>query len=95
MSEYVTAIDFGTSKIALAAGLYRDDGLFVKYYDSCPVTGIRSGEILNGSQVEKVLRPMVERASAALGEPITEALASISGREISSREVTACDETGD
>lgn len=95
MSEYVTAIDFGTSKIALAAGFYRDDGLFVKYYDSNPVTGIRSGEILNGSQVEKVLRPMIEKASAALGEPITEAVVSISGREISSRDVTSCDETGD
>lgn len=91
MSDYVTAIDFGSSKIALAIGEKRSDGLYVSWYDSVESSGIRNGEIQNEAQAEKALRALIEKAEESTGKTISDVITGISGREILFRDVTAED----
>ena len=95
MSDFVTAIDFGSSKIALAIGEKRSDGMYVSWYDSKESSGIRNGEIQNEAQVEKTLRAMIETAEENTGKKISEVITGISGREILFKDVTAEDVKSD
>lgn len=91
MSEYVTAIDFGSSKIAIATGEMVNGKVHVIYYDAQPVVGIRNGEIQNDMQIRKVLDAMLDKAESETGTRITEAITNISGKEICTKEVSVRD----
>ena len=73
MSKYAAALDFGSSKIALAVGEKTDSGVkIVSYYDA-PSAGIESGEIVNDFKVEEVVRALVEKAKANSNEIVANA----------------------
>lgn len=91
MSEYITAIDFGSSKIAIATGEMINDKVHVIYYDAQPVGGIRNGEIQNDMQIRKVLAAMLDKAESETGIRITEAITNISGKEICTKDIAVKD----
>ena len=95
MSTYVTAVDFGSGKIAVAVGEKRDGRIHVVHYDSAPVTGIRFGEIYNDYQVSRILNPMIRRAEQVIGETISSAVVSISGKFVQGRDTEARDKQRD
>ena len=85
MSKYAAALDFGSSKIALAVGEKTDSGVkIVSYYDA-PSAGIESGEIVNDFKVEEVVRALVEKAKAHLPEEIGSFTFGLSGRVLHSK----------
>ena len=62
MKEQVAALDFGSSKVALAVGKMAGAGIrIVGYYDA-PSAGIECGEIDNDFKVAEVVRQLVEQA---------------------------------
>ena len=89
MKEQVAALDFGSSKVALAIGRRAGAGIrIVGYYDA-PSAGIECGEIDNDFKVAEVVRQLVEQAEKELGEKITEASVGISGRVLHRKEQTS------
>ena len=95
MSTYVTAVDFGSGKIAVAVGEKRDGRIHIVHYESAPSNGIRYGEIFNDYQVSRILNPMIRRAEQAIGETISSAVISVSGKFIQERDVEARDKQKD
>lgn len=95
MSTYVTAVDFGSGKIAVAVGEKRDGRIHVVHYESAPSAGIRFGEIFNDYQVSRILNPMIRRAEQVIGETISSAVISISGKFIQERDTEARDKQRD
>lgn len=95
MSNYTTAIDFGTAKISLAVGESRPDGLHILFCDSVPSAGIRNGEIENDYQVRKALQPLKAAAEEATGEMITGAVVSISGKFVKTADIIGTDQRKD
>ena len=89
MNQYLSAIDFGSSKVTLAVGRRTDSGIQIVYYRDTPVSGIRNGEIINDLRVVESIRPMLEDASRQIGEPITEAIINISGKFLHSKDTTS------
>lgn len=95
MSTYVTAVDFGSGKIAVAVGEKRDGRVHVVHYESAQATGIRYGEIFNDYQVSRILNPMIRRAEQVIGETISSAVVSISGKFIRTTDAEARDKQKD
>ena len=95
MSTYVTAVDFGSGKIAVAVGEKRDGRIHVVHYESAPSAGIRFGEIFNDYQVSRILNPMIRRAEQVIGETISSAVISISGKFIQERDTESRDKQRD
>ena len=87
MSRYAAALDFGSSKIALAVGEKTDSGVRIVSYHDVPSAGIESGEIVNDFKVEEVVRGLVEQAKADLPEEIGSVTFGISGRVLHSKNV--------
>lgn len=88
MGKYITAIDFGSSKIAVAVGERTGSGFRIIMYADAPAgNGIRNGEIRNDMKVVNALRPLIQKAAAECGEEITEAVIGISGSFIKSMDV--------
>ncbi len=87
--DYAAALDFGSSKVALAVGRRAGAGIrIVGYYDA-PSAGIECGEIDNDFKVAEVVRQLVEQAEKELGEKITEVSVGLSGRVLHRREQTS------
>lgn len=95
MSTYVTAIDFGSGKIALAVGEKQQGRIRVVHCESAPSAGIRYGEILNDYQVCQILTPMIRRAERAIGETISSAVVNLTGKFVSAEETTLRDKHRD
>ena len=87
MSRYAAALDFGSSKIALAVGEKSDSGVKIISYHDVPSAGIESGEIVNDFKVEEVVRGLVEQARADLPEEIGTITFGLSGRVLHSKSV--------
>ena len=87
MSRYAAALDFGSSKIALAVGEKSDSGVKIISYHDVPSAGIESGEIVNDFKVEEVVRGLVEQAKADLPEEIGTITFGLSGRVLHSKSV--------
>lgn len=88
MGKYITAIDFGSSKIAVTAGERTGTcNRIIMYADTPVVNGIRNGEIRNDMKVVNALRPLLQKAAAECGEEITNAVVGISGSFIKSMDV--------
>ena len=87
MSRYAAALDFGSSKIALAVGEKSDSGVKIISYHDVPSAGIESGEIVNDFKVEEVVRGLVEQARTDLPEEIGTITFGLSGRVLHSKSV--------
>ena len=84
--DCVAALDFGSSKVALAVGRRAGAGIrIVGYYDA-PSAGIECGEIDNDFKVAETVRQLVEQAEQELGEKIAEVAVGLSGRVLHRRE---------
>ena len=89
MKEQVAALDFGSSKVALAVGKKAGAGIrIVAYYDA-PSAGIECGEIDNDFKVTETVRQLVEQAEKELGEKIEEVSIGLSGRVLHRKEQTS------
>ena len=89
MKEQVAALDFGSSKVALAIGKRAGAGIrIVAYYDA-PSAGIECGEIDNDFKVTETVRQLVEQAEKELGEKIEEVSVGLSGRVLHRKEQTS------
>lgn len=87
MGKYITAIDFGSSKIAVTVGERTGSGNRIIMYADAPGNGIRNGEIRNDMKVVNALRPLLQKAATVCGEEISSAVVGISGSFIKSMEV--------
>lgn len=88
MGNFITAIDFGSSKIAVAVGERTSSGIRIVSFCEAPVQGIRGGEIRNDLQVIETLKSLITRAEDECGSPIDRAVIGISGTFIKSKEIT-------
>lgn len=89
MGNLITAIDFGSSKIAVAVGEKTAAGIRILSCNSAPAAGIRGGEIINDRKVMEALSPLLRKAEDECGERIDSAVISLSGKFIRSKEVSA------
>lgn len=87
MSRYAAALDFGSSKVALAVGEQTSDGIRIVSYHDMPSAGIEAGEIVNDFKVAEIVRTLVQQAEAELNEPITEVTVGLSGRVLHSKDL--------
>lgn len=87
MSRYAAALDFGSSKVALAVGEQTPDGIRIVSYHDMPSAGIEAGEIVNDFKVEEIVRTLVRQAEAETGEPIKEVTVGLSGRVLHSKDL--------
>ncbi|NMB37232.1 MAG: cell division protein FtsA [Bacteroidales bacterium] len=88
MSDFITAIDFGSSKVAVAVGKETSEGVKVVSFHSSPIpNGIKNGEIINEGRVIEALRTALKAASSDIGEDINKAVINISGRFLSCKEI--------
>ena len=87
MSTYAAALDFGSSKVALAVGVKLPSGIRIVSYHDAESAGIECGEIVNDFKVEETVRALVEQASADLHEPVTSVTVGLSGRALHSKDL--------
>ena len=87
MSRYAAALDFGSSKVALAIGEKTPGGIRIVSYHDMPSAGIECGEIVNDFKVKEIVRTLVTMAEAELQEEIGEVTVGLSGRILHSREL--------
>lgn len=80
MGKHITAIDLGSSKIALATGCSTDSGIRIVSYHEVPSAGIRNGEIINIFHVEQAVSKLIEKAEKDLDEPIDQVILNIGGK---------------
>ena len=85
---YAAALDFGSSKVALAVGEKTAAGIRIVSYQDAPSAGIECGEIDNDYKVAEIVRVLVERAEAEIGSKIAEVTAGISGRVLHRNDLT-------
>lgn len=78
--SYTIAIDLGTSKVAVVAGVRNAEGLVdVAALAVKPVEGVNAGRIDNIELVSRAIKAAVDEVEEELGIRITEAYAGISG----------------
>lgn len=78
--SYTIAIDLGSSKVAVAAGVRNAEGLVdVAALSVKPVEGVNAGRIDNIELVSRAVKKAVDEVEEQLGLRITEAYAGISG----------------
>ena len=78
--SYTIAIDLGSSKVAVAAGVRNAEGLVdVAALAVKPVEGVNAGRIDNIELVSRAIKAAVDEVEEELGIRITEAYAGISG----------------
>lgn len=80
MKEQVAALDFGSSKVALAIGKKAGDGIRIISYHDAPSSGIECGEIDNDFRVAEIVRQLVEQAEKEIQEKIDDVVVGLSGR---------------
>ena len=88
MSNLITAIDFGSSKIAVAVGEMTTSGIRIRSYYDAPSAGIKGGEIINDLKVIDALKPLLCKAEEECGEPIKSAVISLSGKLMHAEEIS-------
>lgn len=87
MSRYAAALDFGSSKVALAVGEKLPSGIRIVSYHDAESAGIECGEIVNDFKVEETVRALMEQAQADLHEPIESVTIGLSGRALHSKDL--------
>ena len=87
MSKYAAALDFGTSKVALAVGEKTATGVKIVSYHDAPSAGIEGGEIVNDFKVKEIIGSLIEQAEADIQQKIEEVVVGLSGRVLHSTEM--------
>lgn len=87
MSKFAAALDFGSSKVALAVGEKTPGGIRIVSYHDTASAGIECGEIINDFKVEELVRSLIAQAEAELPEKIEEITVGLSGRILHSKEL--------
>ena len=87
MSKYAAALDFGSSKVALAAGEKLPTGIRIVSYHDAESAGIECGEIVNDFKVEETVRALMEQVAADLHEPVECVTIGLSGRALHSKDL--------
>lgn len=59
MGQYITAVDFGTTKTAVAVGEKSSVGVRITAFSEAPSKGILRGDVLNISAVKKILCDLI------------------------------------
>ena len=72
--RYITAVDLGTSKIALTVAKVEGENVQIVYYKETESEGIRNSSVFNASQVSEPLAEAISQAENALGIKITQAV---------------------
>lgn len=80
MGKYITSIDLGSSKIAIATGCLTEAGVRIISYREAPSTGIKNGEIINIFQVEQTVSQLIGMAEEDIGEKIEQAILNVSAK---------------
>lgn len=65
--RYITAIDLGSSKIALSVAKLSGRDIQVIYYDECPSDGIRYGSVFNPKKASIPVGEAIRKAEDELG----------------------------
>jgi len=65
--RYITAIDLGSSKIALSVAKLSGRDIQVLYYDECPSDGIRYGSVFNPKKASIPVGEAIRKAEDELG----------------------------
>jgi len=86
MGKFITSIDIGSSKTVVTVGQKLEDGIHILFWKAAPSDGVKYGEVSNITRCSRVLQNLINEAQEAIGEEITEACVSISGRKIMSEE---------
>ena len=87
MSRYAAALDFGSSKVALAVGEKLPSGIRIVSYHDAESAGIEGGEIVNDFKVEETVRALLKQAEADLHEPIEAVTIGLSGRALHTKDL--------
>ena len=87
MSRYAAALDFGSSKVALAVGEKTGDGVRIVSYHDAVSAGIECGEIVNDYKVKEIVRSLVEQAETEIQEKIEQVTVGLSGRVLHSKDL--------
>ena len=87
MSRYAAALDFGSSKVALAVGEKTDDGVRIVSYHDAVSAGIECGEIVNDYKVKEIVHALVEQAENEIQEKIEQVTVGLSGRVLRSMDL--------
>ena len=72
--RYITAIDLGTSKIALTVAKVEGENTQIVYYKETPSEGIKNSSVFNATQASGPLSEAIIEAENALGIKITQAV---------------------
>ena len=86
MSRYAAALDFGSSKVALAVGEKLPNGIRIVSYHDAESAGIECGEIVNDFKVEETVRALMQQAEEDLHEPVEAVTVGLSGRALHSKD---------
>ncbi|MBQ0024132.1 MAG: cell division protein FtsA [Bacteroidales bacterium] len=85
MNEYAAALDFGSSKIALAVGEKCENGIRIISYNDVRTDGIDKGEIVKDKQTVDAIRELVRKAEEQTGKHIGKVSVSLSGKALFSK----------
>lgn len=80
MGKYITSIDLGSSKIAIATGCLTEAGIRIVSYREVPSTGIKNGEIINIFHVERTVSQLIGMAEEDIGEKIEQVILNVSAK---------------
>ncbi len=85
LSNLITGIDVGTTKICVLIGeMTSDDAIHVIAVGHAPSRGLRRGVVVNISEATAAIGQAVEQAEAAAGQSIASAFVSVAGSHIAS-----------
>ena len=87
MSKYAAALDFGSSKVALAVGEQTPGGVRIVSYHDAPAAGIECGEIVNDFKVKEIVASLLRQAEEDILEPISTISVGLSGRVLHSKDL--------
>ena len=85
MSNYVAAIDLGTTKVATIVGEKSAGGIKIIAYSEFPSDGIKRGEVINIQKVLNALTPTIESVNRQIEDEefeLTEVYVGIAGQAI-------------
>ena len=85
MSNYITAIDLGTTKVVGLVGEKTPSGYRIIAYSENPSQGVMHGEVVNIQSVLNAMQPCIDNLQEKTGEKIREVYVGIAGQHIRSR----------
>lgn len=95
MEKYITAVDFGTTKVSVAVGENSSVGVRIMAYAEAPAKGILRGDVLNIKAVKNTLQTLVAEVEEQMknhsnGFKVSELYAGIAGTNIRCEVTSVC-----